>query len=76
MMQGCISESSYIRAMRFVSEKNQAFIISASIRVVHQNLNRNVSLDIVFKGYPTKQTRSPLRTPHGWAYTLPLVQQF
>ena len=37
------------------------FIISASIRVVHWNLNRNILLDIVLKGYPTKQVRSLLR---------------
>ena len=77
MTQGCISESSHIRAILFVSEKkNQMFIISASLHAVHQNLNRNVLLDILLKGYPAKQTGSLLCTPHGWAYTLPPVEQF
>ena len=77
MTQGCVSESSHIRAMPFASE-NQMFIISASIRVVHWNLNRNVSLDIVSKGYSTKQTRSPLRifACLNWAYAPLLQKQF
>ena len=60
MTQGCVSESSHIHTMAFASEKSQTFIISASISVVHWNLNRDILLDIVLKGYPTKQTRSPL----------------
>ena len=58
--------------------KSQAFIISASIRVVHWNLNRNILLDIVLKGYPTTQTRSPLRIFHdvNWAYAPRLWEQF
>ena len=68
MMQGCFSESCHIRAMALVS-KNQTLIISASIRVMHWNLNRNILLDIVLKGYLTTQTRSPLQTAHdlNWA---------
>ena len=77
MMQGCVSESSHIHAMTFASEKS-LFILSTSISVVHWNLNRNVLLDIVLKGYPTNQTRSPLRISAcpNQAYAPPLVQQF
>ena len=78
MMQGCISESCHIRAMAFRIWKSQTFIISASIRIVHWNLNRNISLDIVLKGYLTTQTRSPLQTVRdlNWAYALRLRKQF
>ena len=75
MTQGCVSESSHIRVIFLISE-NQTFIISASHRVLRQDLNRNVSLGIVLKGYPTKQTHSLLCISHGWAYALPPVQQF
>ena len=78
MTQGCVSESSHIWALPFASEKNQMFIISASISVVHRHLNRNVSLDSILKGYPTKQTRSPLHISVclNWAYAPFLWQQF
>ena len=45
MRQGCVSESSHICIVFLVSE-NQTFIISASHHVVHQDLNRNLSLVI------------------------------
>ena len=45
---------------------------------MHWNLNRNIFLDIVLKGYLTTQTRSPLQTAHdlNWAYALRLRKQF
>ena len=52
MTQGCVSEYSHIRAMALAPKKNQTFIISASIRVVHWNLDRNILLDIAFERIP------------------------
>ena len=51
MTQGCISESCHIRAMALVS-KNQTLIISASIRVVHWNLNRKIFIRHCFERIP------------------------
>ena len=79
MTQGCVSESSHIRVMLFASEKVKHLslfpLLSVSSTGMHLK-NKNVSLDIVLKGYPTKQTRSPLCTLCNWAYALPPVQQF
>ena len=45
---------------------------------MHWNLNRNISLDIVLKGYLTKQTRFLLQIFVGlnWAYAPRLQMQF
>ena len=78
MTQGCVSKSCHIRTMAVSYLKSQTSIISASILVVHWNLNRNILLDIVLKGYLTKQTRFPLQTVHdlNWAYALRFRKQF
>ena len=72
MMQGCVSESSHIRVMLFASAKVKHLLLFPLLSVLSTGmpLNKNVSLDIVLKGYPTKQTRSPLCTVNGWAYAL------